>query len=318
MSVDNQAVAIPIPEIGESARKPKGLGIHRTGHVALFSPDPAASADFAVRHLGFLHAGHDENGRHYLAGHGPDAYSLVYSPGTKGLEAISYIVPDDTVLDESAAVLAESGIAVTRNDETSEFRPGPSLRFKTPAGHPIELRVGHAPEVPVAASTRRPTAVPAPIASDHVVVRTVDMEGEIEYAKTTLGLMESSRIQLPDETPLMAFFRGGRLYHCLALSKAEVNGLHHVQFTVKDRSAVLEAAEAFAKDDDVEVVWGPVRHGPGHNIAVYFRDYTGHFFEFSSEEEIILDDENYSPLRWSGGDPRAADEWGSFPPDSFR
>jgi catechol 2,3-dioxygenase len=318
MSVDNQAAAIPIPEVGEPSARPRGLGIHRTGHVALFSPDPAASADFAVAHLGFSHAGHDQNGRHYLAGHGPDAYSLVYSPGTKGLEAISYIVPDNTTLEEAAASLTESGIAVTRNDETSTFRPGPSLNFTTPAGHPIELRVGHAPEVPVAASTRRPTAIPAPIASDHVVLRTVDMEGEIAYVKSTLGLMESSQIQLPDTTPLMAFFRGGRLYHCMALSKAEVNGLHHVQFTVKDRAAVLEAAEAFTKDDDVEIVWGPVRHGPGHNIAVYFRDHLGHIFEFSSEEEIILDDENYSPLRWSGGDPQAADEWGSFPPDSFR
>ncbi|MER5494481.1 MULTISPECIES: VOC family protein [unclassified Streptomyces] len=304
--------------MGEPTEQRKGLGIHRTGHVALFSPDPAASADFAVRHLGFRHAGHDENGRHYLAGHGPDAYSLVYAPGTSGLEAISYIVPDDTVLAEAAAMLTRAGVTVTRNEETSEFHPGPSLRFKTPAGHPIELRVGHAPEVPVAASTRRPTAVPAPIASDHVVVRTVDMEREIEYVKGTLGLFESSQIQLPDATPLMAFFRGGRLYHCLALAKAEVDGLHHVQFTVKDRSAVLEAAEAFTKDDDVEIVWGPVRHGPGHNIAVYFRDHLGHIFEFSSEEEIILDDDNYFPLRWSGGDPRAADEWGSFPPESFR
>jgi catechol 2,3-dioxygenase len=318
MSVDNQAVAIPIPEVGEPAGKPSALGIHRTGHVALFSPDPGASAEFAVRHLGFRHAGHDEDGRHYLAGHGPDAYSLVYSPGTKGLEAISYLVPDDAALRNAAAVLAGAGIPVIRDDRISPFRPGPALRFRTPAGHPIELRAGHTPDIPVAASTRRPAAVPAPIASDHVVVRTVDMEEEIGYVQATLGLMESSRIQLPDASPVMAFFRGSRLYHCLALAKADVNGLHHVQFTVKDRAAVLEASEAFAKDDEVEVVWGPVRHGPGHNIAVYFRDHLGHIFEFSSEEEVVLDDENYSPLRWSGGDPRAADEWGSFPPESFR
>ncbi|GII90739.1 VOC family protein [Sinosporangium siamense] len=317
MSVHAQSTFLQIPQTSEPVKKPKGLGIHRTGHVTLFSPDPAASADFAVRHLGFVHAGHDDDGRHYLAGHGPDAYSLVYAPGEKGLQAISYIVTDAEALEEAAAALAKAGVAVTRDDRTSRFRQGPSIRFQTPAGHPIELITGLAPDVPVAASTRRPTAVPAPIASDHVVMRTVDMDAEIAYASTTLGLMESSRIQLPDNSPLMAFFRANKLYHCLALARADVNGLHHVQFTVKDGPAVLEAHEAMTRNDEVEILWGPVRHGPGHNVAIYFRDHVGHIMEFSSEEETILDDENYSPQRWSGGDHRSMDEWGTFPPESF-
>ncbi|MFE4663632.1 VOC family protein [Streptomyces sp. NPDC056716] len=318
MSVDTHAASSPIPQAGEPVAKPKGLGIHRTGHVALFSPDPAASAEFAVRHLGFRHAGHDDRGRHYLAGHGPDAYSLVYSPGTSGLEAISYIVTDDAALDQAGAALARAGIAVTRDDDISPFHRGPTLSFTTPAGHPVELRTGLAPDVPVAASTRRPAVAPAPIASDHVVVRTADMAREIAYATSKLGLLETSRIELPDGSPLMVFLRGSKLYHCLALAQSDVDGLHHVQFTVKDGAAVLEAFEAMSKDDDVEILWGPVRHGPGHNVALYFRDHVGHIMEFSSEEETILDDENYSPMRWSGGDPRSADEWGTFPPESFK
>ncbi|WP_445397257.1 VOC family protein [Streptomyces sp. LE64] len=316
MSVDTGAEAMQIPRPLAPVTKPKGLGIFRTGHVSLFSPDPAASAEYAVSHLGFLHAGNDDEGRHYLAGHGPDAYSLVYSPGVSGLETISYIVPDDAAFEEAASTLARAEVDVVRDEGTSRFRPGPTLSFRTPAGHPIELRVGHAPEVPVAASTRRPEAAPAPIASDHVVLRTVDMEGEIEYVKTKLGLMESSQIQLPDSSALMAFFRGSKLYHCMALARADVNGLHHVQFTVKDGAAVLETFESMTRSG-VEVLWGPVRHGPGHNMAVYFRDHVGHIMEFSSEEMTILDDENYSPTHWSVTDPRSADEWGTFPPESF-
>ncbi|SDG98322.1 Catechol 2,3-dioxygenase [Sinosporangium album] len=316
MSVDSQSTFLQIPQTGDPIQKPKGLGVHRTGHVTLFSPDPAASAEYAVEKLGFLHAGHDEEGRYYLAGHGPDAYSLVYTPGVKGIEAISYIVTDEAALEEAAATLTKAGIAITRGNETSKFRSGPTVRFQTPAGHPIELRIGHAPNVPVAASTRRPNVAPAPIASDHVVMRTADMDAEIDYAATTLGLMESSRIQLPDGSPLMVFFRANKLYHCLALARSEVDGLHHVQFTVKDGPAVLEAHESMTKNG-VEVLWGPVRHGPGHNVAIYFRDHVGHIMEFSSEEETILDDENYSPQRWSGGDHRSMDEWGSFPPESF-
>lgn len=317
MSVNTEAAPLQIPRAIEPATKPKGLGIYRTGHVTLFSPDPAASAEYAVNHLGFQHAGHDEDGRYYLAGHGPDAYSLVYTPGVSGLETISYIVTDEAAFEQAAVMLADAGVTATRNDQTSRFRPGPTLSFRTPAGHPIELTTGFVSDVPVAASTRRPSVAPAPIASDHVVLRTVDMEGEIEYVKKSLGLMESSQIQLPDTSALMAFFRGSKLYHCMALARADVNGLHHVQFTVKDAAAVLEAHESMTKDG-VEILWGPVRHGPGHNVAIYFRDHVGHIMEFSSEEMTILDDENYSPTHWSVTDPRSADEWGTFPPESFK
>jgi hypothetical protein len=55
--------------------------------------------------------------------------------------------------------------------------------------------------------------------------------------------------------------------------------------------------------------WGPLRHGAGHNIVFYFRDYTGSIVEYSAEEEIILNDATYAPRVWPTTDPRAADEW---------
>ena len=56
----------------------------------------------------------------------------------------------------------------------------------------------------------------------------------------------------------------------------------------------------------VEIIWGPLRHGAGHNVVFYFRYYTGHIVEYSAEEEIILNDANYVPLAWPITDPKAA------------
>jgi catechol 2,3-dioxygenase len=68
----------------------------------------------------------------------------------------------------------------------------------------------------------------------------------------------------------------------------------------------------------VEVVWGPLRHGAGHNIAFYFRDYTGNLVEYSAEEEIILNSATYVPRSWPVTDPLAADEWNKSPiPDAM-
>jgi catechol 2,3-dioxygenase len=78
---------------------------------------------------------------------------------------------------------------------------------------------------------------------------------------------------------------------------------------LKNPLAVHAAFEQMKKHGKVELIWGPLRHGAGHNIVFYFRDYTGSIVEYSAEEEIILNDATYVPRAWPVTDPRAADEW---------
>ena len=63
----------------------------------------------------------------------------------------------------------------------------------------------------------------------------------------------------------------------------------------------------------VKLLWGPLRHGPGHNVAFYLNDYTGAIIEYSAEEEIILNDATYIPRAWPVTDPHSADEWNRSP-----
>jgi hypothetical protein len=85
--------------------------------------------------------------------------------------------------------------------------------------------------------------------------------------------------------------------------------LHHFQLTLKDSHAVIAAYERMKAGGAVELLWGPLRHGAGQNVAFYFHDQAGHVVEYSAEEEIILDDDSYRALVWSTSDHRAADEW---------
>lgn len=316
MSQQTERSARIFPMARQPLKKPTGLGIRRAGYVALHAPDPAAAAEFAVANMGFTLAGRDDEGRHYLAAAGPDRYSLVYTKGSAALDHICYLVEDEAALEAAAAQLGRAGVSVARH-EPSQWSPGRSLSFSTPAGHTIKLTVGSTPDVPVSASTPRPAVGGNPLVCDHVVVRCRDVGSELAFAADTLGLMESSRIEAPDATPLLTFFRANKLYHCLAVANSATNGVHHVQFTLKDGAAIFECWERMREEGKVELLWGPVRHGPGHNIAFYFRDHAGHIVEYSAEEELILDDEGYSPMRWSAEDPRSMDEWGTRPPESF-
>ena len=67
------------------------LGIDRSNYIALHSDNPAAAALFAVEHMGFYLVHVDAEGRHYLAAHGLDPYSLVYTPGEHGRDRSYFI-----------------------------------------------------------------------------------------------------------------------------------------------------------------------------------------------------------------------------------
>jgi catechol 2,3-dioxygenase-like lactoylglutathione lyase family enzyme/uncharacterized protein YciI len=292
--------------------------IERINHLALRAADPAAAARFAAEKMGFtlVHAAGD--GTHYLKAHGVDPYSLVYVPGAEpGMDHVSYLVRDADALDAAARSLAAAGVPLERV-EGLEWEHEPAVRFRTPAGHLLELTTGVHTELPVAHMVDGPTARAGgaqPIVPDHVGLGAPQFEQEMGFAIEHLGLLPSNRIMAAPDLQVMSFLRapGRLLYHCLVVVRSEQAALHHYQMSLKTVDAFYETHEAL-KAAGVEIQWGPLRHGPGHNIAMYFQDGAGYWVEYSVEEELILDDEHYRPRTWTVSDPHVIDEWNSGPP----
>jgi catechol 2,3-dioxygenase-like lactoylglutathione lyase family enzyme/uncharacterized protein YciI len=286
------------------------LGITRMNYIALNAADPKAAAEFADK-IGFelVHAAND--GTQYLKGRGPDAYSLVYKPAGNGpgMHHASYLVTD---LDQSATFLDEVQVDYERVD-SHEWEAGDTLRFATPAGHTVELTTGVHLDAPLGHAAEEPGNGAAPLGTDHVAFSAANFEIE-EAFFSKLGFMHSSRIVGDSGPQIMSFMRvpGRWLYHqAVVVRGADV--MHHLQFTMKNADSFYDTYEVL-KANGVNVEWGPLRHGPGHNIAMYFRDPDGHFIEYSCEEEIILDDATYVPRWWSTANPHVVDEWNSGPP----
>ena len=181
------------------------------------------------------------------------------------------------------------------------------MRFTNPSGQVIELTPGVLVDVPMAALVAKPQTTPGPISFDHNCWA-VDVAAGYEFSSRVMGFEESPASWLPT-TFGAGFFRCHTLYHCYGVARSQYDGLHHMQFTMRN---LLAVHAAFMKQrGKVELIWGPLRHGAGHNVVFYFRDYTGHIVEYSAEEEIILNDATYVPRVWPVTDPRAADEWDS-------
>jgi catechol 2,3-dioxygenase len=287
--------------------------ITRLNHLALKATDPAGAASYAADKLGFDHVHTDEQGRTYVKPKGGiDPYSIVYVPADgNGLDHASYLVKDAVALDQAAGVLESKGIAVTRLDGSGEWNHEPAIRFRSPSGHAIELTTGIHTEVPVAHGVSSNGASgPQPVTTDHVGLAAADFDAEMQFATDVLGLLPSNRVLAPGDVQVMSFLRAPKrfLYHCLVVVRGEEPGVHHYQMSLKNPDTFYATYDAL-KAAGVDVGWGPLRHGPGHNIAMYFQDGAGYWVEYSVEEEIILDDEHYEPRTWTVADPHVVDEW---------
>ncbi|WP_063047032.1 VOC family protein [Nocardia pseudovaccinii] len=288
------------------------IGIERVNYIALNARDPEAAARFATERLGFtlVHAASD--GSHYLSAHGVDRYSLVYKPSDEfGLHHVSYLVHDEKVLDTAATRLQSAGVGITKHAESVEWEGASSIRFDTPAGHKLEFTTGISTPIPVAHLIEAPNSGgPEPVVADHVGLGAPDFEAEEKFMLDILGQLYSSRILDPSGVQVMGFMRspGRYLYHDVVLARTPVPWLHHLQFSLKNVDAFYQTAAAL-EANDVKIEWGPLRHGPGHNIALYFRDPEGYWFEYSVEEEIILHDQTYVPRTWTVADTKVINEW---------
>jgi catechol 2,3-dioxygenase len=284
--------------------------ITRLNYLALKAEDPAAAGQFAAGKMGFELVHTSTDGATYLKGHGVDPYSLVYVPGdAPGLDHVSYLVRDADALEQAAAHLGSKGVAVDRVDEPG-WQHEPSIRFKTPGGHQLELTTGVHSELPVAHTVSSGGGGAEPVVPDHVGLAVADFDAEMDFATDVLGLLPSNRVLAPGDLQVMSFLRAPKrfLYHCLVVVRGQETAVHHYQLSLKSVDTFY-ATHAALKAKGVDVQWGPLRHGPGHNIAMYFQDGAGYWVEYSVEEEIILDDQHYEPRTWTVADPHVVDEW---------
>src|SRR5262249_40863963 len=144
---------------------------------------PAAAAQYAVENMGFYLVHADSAGRHYLAAHGLDVYSLVYTPGEQGkLDHVSYVVRSADDLLAAEKRITDTGVNIEQIERSQFWRHVPSLRFASPCGQMIELVPGVLVDVPMAALVAEPQTAPAPVSFDHAIVRAVDVGTTFEFA----------------------------------------------------------------------------------------------------------------------------------------
>jgi hypothetical protein len=86
--------------------------------------------------------------------------------------------------------------------------------------------------------------------------------------------------------------------------------MHHIAFELKDWAQILSACD-FLGGKNIPLIWGPGRHGPGHNLYTYHRNPDDQVIELFAELDKMLDEElNYfEPRPWHRDRPQKPKVW---------
>jgi len=93
--------------------------------------------------------------------------------------------------------------------------------------------------------------------------------------------------------------------------------LHHIAFEVKDWAELQRGCELLQKNG-IPLVWGPLRHIVGHNVAAYHRNQDGVRVELYCEMDMMKDEAlgYWDPRPWHEEMPLRPKKWPKDTPRS--
>lgn len=252
---------------------------------------------------------------------GREPFSLVLCAGPQAATTrLAFEVATDEVLVALADTVAAAG---GRAERVSDPAPGiaTALRFRDPKGTAIEVYCA-----PDGAASSPPQRGIGPAKLGHVAFNVAD---HATLAETHRFYAEALGFRVSDWIgDFFVFMRCNADHHTCNFLIGKANRMHHLAFELRDWAHLQAAADWLARNG-IELLWGPGRHGPGHNIFLYYRDPDGNIIELFCEVDRMIDEElgwfeprpwheDYPqrPKVWVAG-PRSVNIWGPPPPEGF-
>jgi catechol-2,3-dioxygenase len=82
--------------------------------------------------------------------------------------------------------------------------------------------------------------------------------------------------------------RGNHEHHNLAVFYQDRQGVDHHSYEAGEWDTIRDWSDHLATHD-IQLMWGPGRHGPGNNLFIFIEDPDGNWIEISAELEVVHD-----------------------------
>ena len=280
------------------------IKVKRLRHVSFASPNVEAQLDYYQSIIGLAVIGRDD--RRIILGTESDELTLVLEHGAASrFIAIAYEVAPDLDLSDLQKSLASLNI---KSEVRSDTAPGipKTLVFNDPDGLQIELFSRWDFCKPV-----EPIRGLAVAKLGHVALYTPDPERAAKFFGDLLGFRVSDRIE-----ENFVFLRCGPEHHAMNFARGAEARIHHLAFELRDASHMHQACDLLGRNK-FQILWGPVRHGPGHNVAVYHHNPDRYLIELYYSMDLMLDEElgYFEPRPWHRDRPQRPKTWVGLPRD---
>ena len=122
----------------------------------------------------------------------------------------------------------------------------------------------------------------------HLTLSSKDVEKFQNFYCNLLGFKITDRVVHKDGSIATCFLTSNHEHHTIACFKSSKIGIDHHSYEVAKWENIKILCDYFSKNN-VEIMWGPGRHGPGNNLFIFIEDLDRNWLEFSAELEIIHD-----------------------------
>jgi catechol 2,3-dioxygenase-like lactoylglutathione lyase family enzyme len=275
------------------------IKVSRIGHATFETPDFEKAIEYYTSVVGLAPVGREANRAFFASRLGQLAIEL--RQGTQArCSKLSFEVPREVELGDLRKVLQGHGVA---SDLQSDGVPGTPrvLSFQDPKGTTIELFN----EWNLLGNDNKVTGVGA-FKLGHVAFCVHDPKPIAEFYTEVLGFRVSDWIG-----DFFVFLRCNADHHAVNFITAKNVTMHHIAFELRDFSHLQVGCDLLG-ERKIPLVWGPLRLGPGHNVATFHRNTDDWVVEFYAELDQMKCEElgYFDPRPWHRDRPQRPKVWG--------
>jgi catechol-2,3-dioxygenase len=274
------------------------IRVQRIGHATYETPDLERQADYYTEVVGLAVTERTKD-RAVLSTRLGHEVLVLERGATARCVRLSFQAAPASDLADAGRALAKIGVASERRSSVTPAIAD-ALVFTDMKGTEIELFADH----------RQPNGGPAttgvsPMKLGHVAFIVPDAKAVTAFYVEQLGFRVSDWME-----DFFSFLRCNTDHHTANFRTGGKIFMHHIAFELKDWAHLGHACETLGLHRR-PILWGPLRHGIGHNIAIYHRDPDDHIIEFYTEMDQMKNEElgHFDPRPWHADRPQRPKVW---------
>ena len=274
------------------------IKVRQISHATFETPDLEAQIEHYAKVTGLVVAAREKDRALLTSKVGQLVMQLKRGERARCAKLAFQVTPNSD-FGEMSRFLTAQGI---QNEERSDDIPGMPklLAFEDIKGTTIELLSVWRHLTP-----SQSTAGVSPFKLGHVAFVVPDVHAVADFYQRILGFRVSDWIE-----DVFVFMRCNPDHHTVNFVRGKNTSMHHFAFQLRDFSHLENGCDVLSQNR-IPIIWGPLRHGPGHNVSIYHRNPDQQVIEFFAELDQVLDEEIgiFDPRPWHEDQPQRPKVW---------